>query len=73
MVSRLVEQENVGLEEYRTSESELHLPTTQEAADGLLLALIHEANGSEHLDALRLVSLNALVRDDELKDGSIFL
>lgn len=71
MVSRLVQEKDVSLEEHGTSKSELHLPTTGQATNGVLLALIREADGSKGLDDLLLASLNALIRDDELENGGV--
>jgi hypothetical protein len=47
MVGRLVEQEDVGTDEHRTGELELHLPATRERADGVLLLLLREADLEE--------------------------
>ena len=73
VVSGLVEQEDVSLEEHGTGQCELHLPTTRQTANGLLLPLIGEADGSESLNDLLLGRLDALVGEDEVKDGGVGL
>jgi len=45
MVSGLIEQEDVGLEQHGVGKSQLHLPTTRETSESL--ALIIETDGSE--------------------------
>ena len=71
MVSRLIEQEDVSLEQDSTSQCKLHLPTTRERTDGLRLALVREADGRERLDDLLAGSLDALVGADELENGGV--
>ena len=71
MVGRLVEQEDVGLEEHRTGERELHLPATRERADGLSLALVGEADGRERLDGPLASRLDTLIGADELQNGGV--
>lgn len=73
MVSRLIEKEDVRLEEHSAGKGELHLPTTRKAADSLSLAFIGETDGGEGLDDLLTSSLNTLVADDELEDRGVFL
>ena len=73
MVRRLVEEENVGLEEHGASKRELHLPTTRERTNGVLLALVSETDRGEGLDDLLLGHNDALVREDEVKDRGVLL
>jgi hypothetical protein len=73
MVSRLIEEQDVSLEQHCTSKGELHLPPSGQAADGLGLTLIGEADGGEGLDDLLLGCFDALVRNDELEDRGVFL
>jgi hypothetical protein len=73
MVSRFVEQEDVGLEQHGTGKSQLHLPATREASDGMPLALIIETDGGEGRDDLGLVSEDTAVAQNEVKDGSFGL
>lgn len=73
MVSRLIEQEDIRFEEHRTGEGEFHLPTTGQAANRLSLTLIAEADRGKGGDGLLPGALNALVRDNELKDRCVFL
>ena len=73
VVGRLIEQKDVSLEEHRTSERELHLPTTGERADGLRLPLIGEADGSKRLNDLLPAGLDTLVGADKLEDGGVLL
>ena len=73
VVGRLIEEQDVGLEEHGTRERELHLPTTGQGADSLLLALVVEADGGESLDDLRLAGLDTLVAEDELQDRGVLL
>ena len=73
MVGRLIEQEDVSAEEHGAGKRELHLPTTGERADRGPLALIGETDGRERLNDLLASRLNTLVRDDEVKDGSVGL
>ena len=44
MVSGLIEEENICLEEHGPGEGKLHLPTTGQAANCLSLTLIGESN-----------------------------
>lgn len=73
MVRRLIKQENVRLEQHRTRKSKLHLPTTGQAADGLLLTLLRESDGRERFDDLLLIRLDAGVRQDERQNRRIRL
>jgi hypothetical protein len=73
VVSGLVEQENVGLEEHGTSEGELHLPATREGANAVGLALIVEAERLEGLDDLLLLAENTLVVENELENRSVLI
>jgi hypothetical protein len=45
MVSRLIKQKYVSLEEHGPSKGKLHFPTTRQAANCLFLALVTETNG----------------------------
>jgi hypothetical protein len=73
MVSRLIEQEDIGLEKHGSGKRKLHLPTTRKRANGGLLALVIEANGTKGIDDLSLGGLYALISDDELQDSGILL
>lgn len=73
MVSGLVEEQDIGLEEHSASKGELHLPTTGKGANGVSLALIGETDGGEGLDDLLLGDDDTLVGENELKDRGILL
>jgi hypothetical protein len=73
MVRGLIEQEDVSLEQHGTSKSQLHLPTTGQTTDGMCLAFIAETDGGESRNDLRLISEDAVVTQDEVKDGSLGL
>ena len=73
VVGRLIEKQDVGLEEHGARKGELHLPATGQGADSLLLALIVEADGGEGLNNLRLAGLDTLVAEDELQDRGVLL
>ena len=73
VVSGLIEQEDVGLEEHGAGQCELHLPTTREGANGLSLSLVRETDRSEGLDDLLLANLDTLVGQNELEDGCLLL
>ena len=73
VVGRLIEKQDIGLEEHGARKGELHLPATGQGADSLLLTLIVEADGGEGLNDLLLSGLDALVGEDEGKDGGIGL
>jgi hypothetical protein len=73
MVSRLIEKEDVSLEEHSAGKREFHLPTTGEAANGLALALIGETDGSKSLNDLLLVNHDALVVKNELENRGVLL
>ncbi|CAG8698874.1 16981_t:CDS:2, partial [Acaulospora colombiana] len=69
VVSRLIEQENVSLEEHCTGKCKLHLPTTREGADRVSLPLVIETNRGEGVNDFLPFSENALVREDKVEDG----
>ena len=73
MVSGFVEQEDIGLEEHRTSQSQFHLPTTGKSTDSTLLAFVVETDSTEGFNDLSFGTLDTLVVKDELKDGCVFL
>eukprot|EP00128_Syssomonas_multiformis_P003089 Colp12_sorted_trinity150504_noHs@15450 len=52
MVGGLVEEKDISLHEHGTGKLELHLPTTREGANGLLLHVIGETDGRELSDDL---------------------
>lgn len=72
MIGRLIEKKNVGLEEHSTGESQLHLPTTRKGTNGLGLAGAIKADGGKNFLDFSLIGENALVIDDELKNGDAF-
>ena len=65
MVSGLVKQENISFEQHSTGKGKLHLPTTGQRADGVLLTLITETDGSQSLDDLSLISEDTFVAKDK--------
>lgn len=71
VVSRLVQEQDVGLEEHGAGKSKLHLPTTRKRADGLCLTLIAETDGCEGLNDFSLIGKDALVARDERKDRDL--
>jgi len=73
MVGWLIEQEDIGLEQHGTGESQLHLPATRETSYGISLALIVEAYRGKGRDNLSLVREDTLVTQDEVKDGGLSL
>ena len=73
MVGWLIEQEDIGLEQHGTGESQLHLPATRETSNAISLALIVEADRGEGRDNFSLVSEHTLVTQDEVKDGGLSL
>src|ERR1700761_5906175 len=73
MVSWFIEKEDVGFEQHRAREGELHFPTTREGTDSAVLLLFIEANALECGPNLGFIRLYTLVRDNELDDRSIFL
>ena len=68
MVSGLIEQQDISLEEHSAGQRELHLPTTGQAANGLLLTLVAETDRRESLDTLLMSGLDTLVTEDKLED-----
>lgn len=68
MVRRLIEEKDVGFEEDRTRERELHLPSSRERTDRGLLTLASETDSLEDLAALVLSLEDTLVLDDERDD-----
>jgi hypothetical protein len=73
VVSRLIKEKNVSLEEHGPCECKLHLPTTGQTADCLLLALIAETDGGKGLDDLLFISEDARIGQDELEHRRIGL
>jgi hypothetical protein len=73
VVSQLIKQKDVGLEQHHASKCKLHLPTTREGSNGRLLAVTVEANRFENLNDLLLGVKDALIREDTLKNRSVFL
>jgi hypothetical protein len=73
MVSGLIQQEDVGLEQHRSGKSELHLPTTGQAGDRLGLTLITETDRGKGGNGLLPGALDTLVGDDELENGGVLL
>jgi len=73
MVSRLIEKEDISLEEHSTSKGQLHLPTTRQATDRLRLTNFIETDSGESLLDLGLSGKDTLVINDELEDRGIFL
>ena len=67
VVGGLIEQENVGLFEHSTSQSQLHLPTTRKGGDGALELLAEETEFLELVLDIGLVGLQA--NFVELLDG----
>jgi hypothetical protein len=57
MVSRLVEQEDVGSDEHGSGELKLHLPSSGERSDRVRLLLVDETGLSEGFGDLRLLDL----------------
>ena len=72
MVSGLIKEKNVCLEQHRAGQCKLHLPTTRQTADGLSLTLVTETNRCKGLDDVLPGGENTLVSDNELKNGSVF-
>ena len=68
MVGRLIEQEDVGLEEHSAGKRELHLPTTRERTNSMSLTNIIETDGTKSLDDLLARSLDTLIAEDELEN-----
>ncbi|GFZ45382.1 LOW QUALITY PROTEIN: hypothetical protein JCM24511_03108 [Saitozyma sp. JCM 24511] len=73
MVGGLVEEENVGLEQDGTSESQLHLPTARERADRVLLLLLVETDRLEGGSDLGLGGEQTLVAEDPVDDRDLGL
>jgi len=73
MVGRLIEQEDVGLEQHGTGESQLHLPATRETSDAISLALVVEAYRGKGRDNLSLVGEDTVVTQDEVEDRGLSL
>jgi len=72
MVGGLVQKQDIGVHQHGTGQLELHLPTTGKGTDGLLLLLLVESNGLEHLnDGLLVEVLELLVVEDEGQDGEV--
>lgn len=73
MVSRLIEKEDIGLEQHGAGKGKLHLPTTRKGSNRLSLALIRESDRGKGLDDLLATDENASIREDELKYGGALL
>jgi hypothetical protein len=73
MVSGLIEQEDVSLEQHGTGKSQLHLPTTRKTSNSMSLALIVETDRGEGRNNLRLVSEDTLVTQDEVEHRGLSL
>ncbi len=73
VVSGLIEEENVGLEQDSTGKGDLHLPTTGETGDGRVLTGIVEADLVEGLDGLLTGHAEVLIGKDELENSDLTL
>jgi hypothetical protein len=73
MVSGLIEQEDIGPKQHCPSQGKFHLPTTGQATDRLCLTPISKADRGQRFNNFSLGSKDALVCENELQDGRVFL
>jgi hypothetical protein len=75
VVGGLVEEKDIGLEENGSGERELHLPSSRERSDGVLLSLIIETDLGEGVVNLLVVSdrRDSLVGLDPVEDADLGL
>ena len=73
VVRRLIQQQDVSLEQHGTRKGELHLPTTRQGCDRAGLTLLIEAHLLEGSGSSLAVNVQALVRLDEVDDRNVTL
>ena len=71
VVSRLVKEKNVGLEEHCSGQSQLHFPTSRQATNCILLAFVVETDRGEGVDDLCFRRKDTFVGQNELQDRSV--
>jgi hypothetical protein len=73
MIGRLIEQQDIGLEQDSSGKSELHLPTTGKRSDTGNLLLGVESDILKSLDDLLGASLESLVGKNPVLDRDLGL